>query len=99
MRSHTASAKRRGVTDTEIEALADPARWAAVFPNEVIVALDLATQLCHDSHDVGDELVERLRQHWSDAQIAELLMVAGQANMNNRVGSAARQIFPARRSG
>jgi hypothetical protein len=25
-------------------------------------------------------------------------MVAGQANMNNRVGSAARQIFPARRS-
>ncbi len=97
MRAHTASAKRRGLTDTDIEAIADPARWPATFANEEIAALDMATQLCHESHDLPEELIERLHQHWNDAQLAELLMVAGQANMNNRVGSAARQIFPAGR--
>ena len=61
--------------------------------------LDLATQLCHDAHDLEPELSERLHRYWSDAEIAEILMVAGQANMNNRVGSAARQIFPARKGG
>ncbi len=57
----------------------------------------MATQLCHESHDLPDELIDRLHRHWNDAQLAELLMVAGQANMNNRVGSGARQIFAARR--
>ena len=61
--------------------------------------LDLATRLCHDAHDLDAELIERLHRYWSDAEIAEVLMVAGQANMNNRVGSAARLIFPARRTG
>ena len=60
--------------------------------------LDLATQLCGDAHDLDAELIERLHRYWSDAEIAEVLMIAGQANMNNRVGSAARQIFPPRRS-
>ena len=98
MTSHTASAKRRGITDDEIAAIGDPARWADTFKPEEIVALDLATRLCHDSHDLPAELIDRLHRFWSDAEIAEILMVAGQANMNNRVGSAARQVFPARRS-
>lgn len=98
MASHTASAKRRGVADDEIAALGDQERWKGTFPPEEIVLLELATRLCHDSHDIPAELIERLHQYWSDAELAEILMVAGQANMNNRVGSAARQIFPARRA-
>jgi alkylhydroperoxidase family enzyme len=98
VRSHTASAKRRGLTDDEIAAIGDEQRWPGTFKPEEIVLLELATQLCHDSHDIPPALIERLHQYWSDAELAEILMVAGQANMNNRVGSAARQIFPARRS-
>jgi alkylhydroperoxidase family enzyme len=60
--------------------------------------LQFATRLAHDAHDLGDELLDRLRQHWTDRQIAELLMVAGQANMNNRIGSAAVQLFRKRRA-
>jgi alkylhydroperoxidase family enzyme len=96
--SHTASAKRRGVPDDHIAAIGDESRWKDTFPPEEIVLLELATRLCHDAHDVPAELIDRLHRYWSDAEIAEILMVAGQANMNNRVGSAARQIFPARRA-
>jgi alkylhydroperoxidase family enzyme len=80
------------VTDAELAAIGDPAQWAATFPPEDIVLLELATRLCRESHDVGAELIDRVRQHYDDRQIAEILMVAGQANMNNRVGSAARQL-------
>jgi alkylhydroperoxidase family enzyme len=68
------------------------------FTPEEIVPLDLATRLCRESHDIPAELIERLHRYWSDAEIAEILMIAGQASMNNRVGSAAREIFSARRS-
>lgn len=98
MRSHTASAKRRGLTDDEIAAIGEETRWPGTFKPEEIAALEMATQLCHGAHDIPPALIARLHQYWSDAELAELLMVAGQANMNNRVGSAARQIFPARRS-
>jgi alkylhydroperoxidase family enzyme len=93
VRSHTASAKRRGLSDAEIDAIGDPERWAATFPAEEIVLLDLATRLAHDSHDLGAELIERLRRHYDDRQLAEIVLVAGQANLNNRVGSSARQLF------
>lgn len=93
MRAHTASARRRGLTDPEIEAIADPGRWPATFAEAEVVLLDLATRLCHDSHDLGRELIDRLRKHFDDRQLAEIVLVAGQANMNNRAGSAARQLF------
>ncbi len=96
MHAHTASAKRRGLTETEIAAIGDPAQWAAVFPAAEVTLLDLATRLCHHSHDLDAELIGRLRQHYDDRQIAEVLLVAGQASMNNRVGSAAHQLFAAR---
>jgi alkylhydroperoxidase family enzyme len=93
VRSHTASAKRRGLTDQEIAAIADPSRWTTTFEAREIVAMELATRLAHHSHDVGADLIANVRAHWGDPEIAEILMVAGQANMNNRVGSAARALF------
>ena len=85
------------MTDIEIAAIGDPTHWPGTFKPEEIVLLDMATRLARDAHDLDAELIERLHRYWSDAEIAEVLMVAGQANMNNRVGSAARLIFPARR--
>ena len=77
----------------EIEAIGNPARWPAIFPPSEIATLDLATQLCQCPDDLGDELIARLRSHWNDRQIAELVVVAAQAHMNNRVGLAALALF------
>lgn len=55
--------------------------------------LELATRLAHHSDDIGGELIERLQAHYSRRQLAELLLVAGQANMWNRVGEGAKQLL------
>ena len=97
MRSHTASARRRGIPDSDLEAIGQPQRWPEVFPPAEIAALQLATQLCASSHHLGADLVAELRQLYDDRQLAELVLVAGQANLNNRVGNAAKQLFAANR--
>ena len=77
-------------------ALRDPARWQEVFTTAEIVLLDLADRLIAHSDDLGQELMGRLREHYSDVQLAEILLVAGQANMNNRAGEGAMQLFRGR---
>ena len=77
-------------------ALRDPAQWEAVFTPEQIVALELADRLIAHSDDLGPDLMERLRAHYQDVQLAEILLVAGQANMNNRAGEGAMQLFRGR---
>ena len=81
------------MTDTQIAAVADPGLWVGIFQPAEIAALDLATRLCHDARDLGAELIARLKALYDERQLAELLLVAGQANMFNRVGSAARRLF------
>lgn len=93
MRSHTASAKRRGLSEEQIRAIGEPGHWSAVFTPAEVVVLELADQLCRDAHHVGPDLGARLRQHYEEPALAELLLVCGQAHMNNRVGDAARQLF------
>ena len=93
MRAHTASAKRRGLTDEQIRAIGEPASWQDTFTAAEVAALDLSTRLAQDSHDLGAELIARLKRHFDDRQLAELLLVAGQANLNNRVGNAAKALF------
>jgi alkylhydroperoxidase family enzyme len=41
--------------------------------------------------------VARLRGLYDDRQLAELVVVAAQANLNNRVGNAGKQLFAERR--
>lgn len=91
--AHTASAKRRGFTPEQIAAVSDPEQWSAHFAPEAVVALELATRLCHEAYDLGADLMERVKQHYSERQLGEILLVAGQANMYNRVGEAAKQLF------
>lgn len=93
MASHTASAKRRGMTPEQLAAIGDPAQWAATFSPAEIVALELATRMCNDADNLGEELMARVKEHYDDQQIAEIILVAGQANMNNRTGNAAKQLL------
>lgn len=73
--------------------MSEPARWPDSFAPAEIAALDLATRLAHESHDLGQDLIARLKEHYDERQIAEILLVAGQANLNNRVGNAAKRLF------
>ena len=38
-------------------------------------------------------LVEELRFHFNERELAELILVCGQANLNNRVGNASKQLL------
>jgi alkylhydroperoxidase family enzyme len=93
MASHTASAKRRGMTPEQLSAIGDPEQWATTFSPAEVAALELATRMCDDADNLGDDLIARVKEHYDDQQIAELILVAGQANMNNRTGNAAKQLL------
>ena len=82
------------MTDEQIVALEAPDTWANHFDAAEIAALHLADAMAGaDSHELGDDLVAEVRAHYTQVQLAELLLVAGQANLNNRVGNAAKQVL------
>ena len=62
----------------------EPARWV----------LQLADETSGDSSQaLSAELINGLRTHFSEEELAELVLVAGQANLNNRAGNAAKQLL------
>ena len=69
---------------------AGPASWTEVFDDRIHAALELADAMCGDTSEFADELIAELRFHYSEVEIAELILVCGQANLNNRVGNAAK---------
>lgn len=82
------------MTDERIAALESPEEWPDHFDQREIAALRLADALAGPaSHDLDTELVADVREHFSEAELAELILVAGQANLNNRVGNAAKQVL------
>ena len=94
MKGHVVSARRRGVSDEELDALEDPGTWATVFDGRTQIALQLADAMCGDStHDLDPALLAELRSHYSEAERAELILVCGQANLNNRAGNTAKQLL------
>lgn len=46
-----------------------------------------------DTHALDPELLTTLRGRFTEPELAELILVAGQANLNNRVGNAAKQLL------
>jgi len=82
------------VTDEEIEALEDPATWSDVFDAKTTAALTLADAMAGDaSHDIGAALNTELRSHFSELELGEIILLCGQANLNNRAGNAAKQLL------
>lgn len=55
--------------------------------------LNLADAMCGDSHTIDHTLNSELRELFTEAELAELILVAGQANLNNRAGNAAKQLL------
>jgi len=81
------------VTDEEIEALDAPTTWSEVFDASVQAALRLTDAMCGESHALDEDLVVELRGHYDEIELAELILVAGQANLNNRAGNAAKHLL------
>jgi alkylhydroperoxidase family enzyme len=82
------------VSDEEIDAIEHPDRWADVFDEPARWVLRLADEMSGPaSNELSSELLGGLRTHFSEAERAELILVAGQANLNNRAGNAAKQLL------
>ena len=71
---HTGAGKKAGLTDEKIAAADDPTSGALSDKEKAVVqyAKELAENVA-----ASDESINNLRNHFSDAQIAELTMVAG----------------------
>ncbi len=64
-----------------------------MFDDRITSALELADAMCGDTESLAPELIEELRFHFSEVEMAELILVCGQANLNNRAGNAAKQLL------
>lgn len=94
MTSHVASARRRGLSGEQIDAIGTPDTWPHVFDERERLVLRLADEVSGaTSHALTPELVTGLRSHFAEEALAELVLVAGQANLNNRAGNAAKQLL------
>ena len=49
--------------------------------------------MCGPTASLAPELLAELRFHYSEVELAELILVCGQANLNNRAGNAAKQLL------
>jgi alkylhydroperoxidase family enzyme len=76
MRARHPAAVAAGLTEAHIEHLADP-QQTDLSPREQ-AAVRFAYQFATDHESISPEQVEELRQHFSDAEIAELGMLCAQ---------------------
>lgn len=80
-------ARRWGITDEELLAMADY-RNAACFSDLDKLILEYATAVSRTPVEVTDELFDRLREHFDDAQLVGLTHVINLGNMRARFNIA-----------
>lgn len=81
-------APQAGITQQQIAAL-DGSEHSSLFQPAHRALLAYADAMTTDI-DVSDDVFERLRRHYSNAQIVELTVLIGAYNMHTRVGRALR---------
>ena len=79
---HVASSKRVGLSAEDWRALKDGN--FARFTEKEQAALAYAEKLTRASRDVNDADFEKLKKHFSDAEIVDLHLLVGLANLTNR---------------
>jgi len=79
---HVASSKRVGLTAEDWKALKD-GKYAH-FTDKEQTALAYAEKLTRASQDVSNADFEKLKKHFSDAEIVDLHLLVGLANLTNR---------------
>jgi uncharacterized peroxidase-related enzyme len=79
---HVASSKRVGLTAEDWKALKDGNYTR--FTEKEQTALASAEKLTRTPHDITDADIEKLKKHFSDAEIVDLHLLIGLANLTNR---------------
>jgi uncharacterized peroxidase-related enzyme len=82
--AHTAGGAMRFGVDEEKLAAVWEYRSSALYSEAERVALDFALAAASVPNDVTDELFARLRKHWSDSQVVEILGVIATFGFLNR---------------
>jgi len=84
-RAHTASAKRRGVTDDQVQALKEPGGVNRdIFTEEERTALQFAEQLTAWPAAIQPADLDTLAKFFNLEQIEELVLAIATANLTNR---------------
>ena len=81
--SHTMMAKKLGCTDAKLDALANYATDDQ-FDERERLAIHLAEVMTADPHSYSDEDFAKLRQHFSEGEVVELVSAIGLFNYFNR---------------
>jgi uncharacterized peroxidase-related enzyme len=91
-RSHTASGKRRGLTDEQIGALKEPGgrRRAGVFSADELAILRFTDLLTSYPGNVDDEDLDVMGRYLSAEQLIELVATIATANWTNRINDGLR---------
>ena len=84
---HKAFSLEHGVSHDEIMSLTEDPRHTR-FPEPERVVLDYTAQLAHDSRGVTDELFARLRKYHSEAEILNLTLLIGLAQLFGQLSNA-----------
>lgn len=84
--SHTKIARKLGVSDTTIEALARGDFSTLTAPERA--AVEVARQMNFDGHGVTADAAAELKNHFGDRGLLEVVMVAGLFHYFNRVNNA-----------
>jgi len=79
---HVASSKRAGLTAEHWKLLKD-GNYAG-FTEKEQTALAYAEKLTRSSRDIADADFEKLKKHFSDAEIVDLHLLVGLVNLTNR---------------
>ncbi len=84
-RAHTATAKRRGVTDEQVQALKEPGGSSRdIFTEEERAALQYAEQLTAWPAAIQPADLDALGKFFNTEQIEELVLAVATANLTNR---------------
>ncbi len=83
LQHHLASSKRVGLTPDDWKALQSGSYSG--FSEREQIALDYVEKLTRDPHSVSDADFTRMKKHFSDAEIVDLHVLTGLANLTNRL--------------
>ena len=82
--AHTAGAALRlGVDEAKFDAIWE-FRTSPLYSEAERVALDFAIAAAAQPNDVTDELMDRMKQHWSEGQIVEIAATVALFGFMNR---------------
>jgi uncharacterized peroxidase-related enzyme len=86
-RAHSASGKKNGVSDEQLQALAFYHRSAAFDAQEKAVIL-YAERVTRGASAIRPPALDELKKYFNDDQIVELTLTIGVANLTNRFNDA-----------